>query len=474
MTKAILSGWLHVPVSLLPKGELEKAKAMLSHKSRFEENDLDAFPIYSERPGYLLVPRAFGLQRYPSLEIEDRLSNGEPFLAPIPKRPDPNHPRVKDPVAQAKFMADLIEAARTHESFLATAPTGSGKTVCALNMAAELGRKTLILVHLDRLAAQWIDEVVDKLGVPADRVGVMQGKRFEYRDKDFVVGMLHTLNLNEGDDEFYRSFGTVIFDETHKLGTRFFSPSCGYFPSRYKVGLSATLKRKDDGEKVFVWHLGPVRVRSQAEALECKIYPINYCNPQHKKWGTKPGSVSKCLSMDRNRNQVIVKVIKKFHAAERNALIVGFSVKHLQELMRMAAADGVPLADMGLFTSERYISFDDGNGNRGWRKKKQTPDELSFVKKNARLVFATYGMITEGIDEPRWDAGIDVTPRGSATQLIGRIRRPLPGKKDPMWVTIRDTDHSVAEGYYRSRLKDYRSSNAEVVTDYGKKKENAD
>lgn len=473
MTQAILSGWMHVPLSLLPPGEEEQARAMLSHKSRFEENDLEAFPIFEERPGFLLVPRAYGLHRYGHLPVIDQLSDGEPFVGPIPKRPDPNHVRVRNPQAQAKFMADLINGAREWESFLATAPTGSGKTVCALNMAAELGRKTMILVHLERLGSQWADEIHDKLGVPKERIGIMQGQRFDYHEKDFVVGMLHTLNLNDGGLDFYRSFGTVIFDEVHKVGTRFFSPSCGYFPARYKVGLSATLKRKDGGDKVFVWHLGPVRVRSQAEAMPCKVYVMNYCNPRHKKYGQKPGAVAKCLSTDRSRNEVIAKVIKRFYDAERNGLIVGFSVMHLQNLMQMAAARGVPLSAMGLFTGERYVSYDD-NGIVRWKKRKQKPDELSFVKKNARLVFATYGMITEGIDEPRWDAGIDVTPRGSATQLIGRIRRPLPGKKDPTWVTIRDTDHPTAEGYFKSRMKDYRSSNAEVVFEYGKKKEGAD
>lgn len=247
------------------------------------------------------------------------------------------------------------------------------------------------------------------------------------------------------------------------------------FRSRVKMGLSATLKRKDDGEKVFIWHLGPIRVRSQAEAMPIKIYPIRYCNPKHKKWGKKPGAVSKCLSMDKERNRVMVKIIKRFWTNERHALIVGFSVEHLQTLMEMAHEAGVPHQAMGLFTGEKNVTYvDPEDGRTKKRKRKQKSADLTFVKKNARLTFATYGMITEGIDEPRWDAGLDVTPRGSATQLIGRVRRPLPGKKDPIWLTMVDTDHPVAKGYYKSRCKDYRSSNAEVVEDYGKKKENAD
>ena len=46
---------------------------------------------------------------------------------------------------------------------LATGPTGSGKTVMALAIAAELGRKTLITVNKERLMEQWIEEIKDKL-----------------------------------------------------------------------------------------------------------------------------------------------------------------------------------------------------------------------------------------------------------------------------------------------------------------------
>jgi hypothetical protein len=91
------------------------------------------------------------------------------------------------------------------------------------------------------------------------------------------------------------------------------------------------------------------------------------------------------------------------------------------------------------------------------------PDELDRAKTQCQLTFATYGMIVEGIDEPRWDAGMDLLPRGKAVQLIGRIRRPLPGKPEPYWTTPFDERCNVSKRLFSSRCRDYRSSGATIM-----------
>jgi superfamily II DNA or RNA helicase len=464
---ALLHGWLYVPLQEIgTRDDLERLKLQLRHQPRAKDGEEPPPPVhlYREEDNYLLVPRAYGLQRFQHLPVEDWTSLGEE-MQPVSKRPNPHHPRVRDPVAQAKFMADLIAGAHTFQTFTASAATGSGKTVCALNMAAELGRKTIVLTHLERLLFQWRDEIIDKLGVDPDRIGIVQGPRCEWEGKDFVLGMLHTMNLRGYPPEFYDAFGTMIVDEVHKVGTTFFAPTIPMFPARYKLGLSATMKRKDSGEKVFMWHLGPVRVVSTAEALPMKVYTIPYRNDSYRnpmKNSQKHGGMMKALTLDPRRNMLIADRILKFHQAGRQALIISDSVLHLQKLMELSEKMGVPRSSMGQFTAEIVV---DG------KKRKQKALALSIVKDNASLIFATYGMMTEGIDIPRLDAGIDATPRSSATQLVGRIRRPVPGKKEPVWITLRDEDCSMALRYYKARLRDYLACGAEVVNN-GRKAQN--
>lgn len=459
----VLDGWLWVPVERV--GDVNVLKRTLVHQPRSRQGEPAPLPVplFDDRieqdAGYIGLPAAYGLQRW-SLD-EDHSVLGD-AMQPPPRLPDPNHPRVRDPVAQARFMEDLYQGFRTHRTFCATAPTGSGKTVCALHATARLGRKTLILVHLSRLMDQWVEEIKDKLGIPEERIGIQQGERCEFEGKDYVVGMLQSLNQRPYQNAFYRSFGTVVFDEVHKIGTAYFAPACGMFAARYKLGLSATMKRRDGGDKVFFHHLGDIKVTSDAEAMPMKVYTLAYRNDHYRhplKSEMDHGKVIYALVRDETRNRLIARTVKRFYDTGRNALIVSDNVDHLQTLITLAEELGVPRSAMGQYTSAVHT-----REGKTVKKRPQKAAALSYVKENSRLIFATYGMITEGIDIPRLDAGIDASPRSLATQLVGRIRRPMPGKKEPVWITLLDDDCPLALKYYKSRVRDYLASNAEVVT----------
>lgn len=468
---AIIGGWLYVPVEAA--GDLAALRRRLTFVPR-KGPDVEPVPIHmwsDKKAGYIGVPREFGLAEFRHLPMENRTVLGGSIE--VPRLPDPHHPRVRNPQAQAQFMADLGRQFTLNTSYVAMAPTGSGKTVCALNTAANLGRRTLILVHLERLMHQWIEEIEDKLGVPRNRIGIIQQDSCEWRDKDFSVGLLHSVVRRQYEPEFYTAYGTVIYDEVHKVGSQFFAPAVSLFPSKYRLGLSATPNRTDGGDKVFFWHLGPIRVTSEAEALPIKVYPVIYKTHQ-KLWGTTHGSRVKCLSLDDNRNRLLATLIKRFYDGNRQALFVGESIDHLQKLMTMAERAGVPRNAMGQYTAEIHRPVPDKKnpGKFKMGKVKQSKEALDDIKANSRLIFATYGMVTEGIDIPRLDGGMDVTPRSKATQLIGRVRRPVPGKREPIWLTLRDIGCSTSERYYKSRCSDYRSSGAEIVQ-HGQKETSA-
>jgi len=458
--RGILEGWLYVPLrSITDVGALKDR--LTFRPIQLGDEPKQPIPLFDDsRPGYLGVPREFGRAAFPRLALDDRTVLGAAIT--VPRLPDPNHPRVRDPQAQAQFMGDLLVGVREHLSLCAMAPTGSGKTVVALAAAAQIGRRTLVLTHLERLMLQWKDEIIDKLGVPAERVGIVQQGRHDWLGKDFCVGLLHSVVRRDYGEAFYRAFGTVIFDEVHKVGTEFFAPAVTKFPARYKIGLSATPTRKDGGERVFYWHLGPIKVTSEAEALPAKVYVVPFRLRKDQIWGTKHGPLIKGLTKIRERNALLVSFVKKFYQEGRNGLVVSESIDHLQTLMLLAERAGVPRSVMGQFTASRHEPREDGT----IRAVKVTKAELDRVKQDSRIIFATYGMFTEGIDVPRLDAGLDATPRSAATQLIGRIRRPLPGKRMPIWITLRDEGSGTLKSYFRNRRRDYLASGAEVV-DHG-------
>ena len=412
-------------------------------------------------PGWLGVPRAWGRTRY-DLPIINRMTDGE-ALTSVTRRPDPNHPRAAP--GQAVFMNSMRQALTEYDEVQAVAATGSGKTVVALDTSVWLGRKTLIMVHLERIADQWIEEIQDKLGVPREKIGKVQGPRCDWQGRDYCVAILNSAAQRAYTKEFYESFGLLIVDEAHKIGTEFFAPAIARFPARKRLTLTATETRADGGHKVVEMHAGPVRARSATEALAGDVHVIDYDCGNYKLWGTDSKSRVACLAKDYRRNTLIANTIYKAYKRGRNMLAISYAVEHVEVIMTMVHRLGVPWQAMGQYTGEKTARHENGrprmhNGKVVRIKLKSSHFER--VKRESQLIFATYAIFTEAIDIPRLDAGIDMTPRASATQVIGRIRRPMPGKKRPLWVTIRDVQCPISERMFQARRRDYLATGMQI------------
>lgn len=486
---AILSGWLYVPYEAIGGREArERLKRRLTFRPRFQEEDapklISMFHDWHERE-YLGVPRAWGLETYRGrLPLLDKTLRGAHEVN-VPKLPDFYHPRVLNPQQQEAFHNNIVaQYERGRRGFIAKAGTGTGKTVVSLRVAGgHIRRPTLVLVHLERLMWQWAEEVKDKLGVPEERIGIVQSDTCDFQDRDFVVGMLHSVAQRDYGKAFYRHFGLCIFDEVHKVGTQFFAPVAYRFPSYNWLGLSATVERPDGGEKVFFYHLGGIAVTSRAEAMPMEVRPIRY-TARRPLAGRSRSTRMKALAADIDRNRWLVRQIVEMYDEGRDFIAVSEYVEHVQTIMDMCAMAGIPREHMGQFTGQRHegpfcplhpVLNDDGEvksflpvrDDKGRpivkvRKLDISDEELTRAKTQARITFCTYGMIVEGIDESRWSAGIDLLPRGRATQLIGRVRRPLPGKPDPYWRTPFDTECAYSRGMFAKRCGDYRSSGATI------------
>lgn len=81
-------------------------------------------------------------------------------------------------------------------------PTGEGKTVVALHAACTLKVKTLVVVHKQFLVDQWAERIARF--VPRARVGRIQQKTVDTKERDIVVGMLQSIAM--------RSYGPEVFE----------------------------------------------------------------------------------------------------------------------------------------------------------------------------------------------------------------------------------------------------------------------
>lgn len=126
---------------------------------------------------------------------------------------------------------------------LISARPGWGKTFTALYIASLLKQRTLIIVHTNALAEQWIDEIESVYGITRSSIGTISEGRVNIGEY-ITVGIVKTLHNNRL--ALSKEFGLVIVDEVHHLPADQFSGFIDVSHAKYKIGMTGTLERKDN------------------------------------------------------------------------------------------------------------------------------------------------------------------------------------------------------------------------------------
>lgn len=425
----------------------------------------------SDVKGKIGLPRQFGLKLVSN--YVDQTSRGK-------KAAFPRLPSLRE--EQEPFVESMLEASACHNDFIARAATGKGKTVCALLVIAERNRTAVVVVDQENLMEQWIERAEEHLGLHRDDIGIVQGPKSAWKGKSLVICMMQTIINKEMPDEFYDYFGTAVFDESHTAGAPTFSRAMMMFSAEVRFGVSATPKRRDALGKLIEWNLGIIRAELDSKPETSLLYIVE--NESVYSWQANAAKVTgrylSEIAEDGARNLKIAKAAQWLYDSGRDVLVISDRVEHLSALMALCVAIGVPAEDMGLYAKSevKLIYEKDPTPARvptGLQKGAEyTPIRLAPVQKTikkdrlkrvlaeAKIIFATYGIMAKGVDCPRLSGGIDATPRSEATQVVGRILRIMDSKLIPIWVTIADVNSYRSLYQLTSRLTDYVASNAEV------------
>ena len=127
-----------------------------------------------------------------------------------------------------------------NDNCLINANVAWGKTFTGIAIAHKLKQKTLVITHTVNLRDQWIDEVNKTLGIKA---GIIGSGIFNHKNKPITIANVQTLRKHI--NTLKKEFGTIILDEVHHTPAKIFSDCIDGMCARYKIGLSATLRRKD-------------------------------------------------------------------------------------------------------------------------------------------------------------------------------------------------------------------------------------
>lgn len=342
------------------------------------------------------------------------------------------------------YQVEAVEAAVAARDGVIQAPTGSGKTVIAVALAARLRTPTLILVHTSVLLEQTAERVRQFLGVEPGRVG---GGVESWGV--VTVAMVQTL-LRRDLAELRDRFGLVILDEAHHCPAETFKSVVQHFAARYRIGLTATPTRKDRLHPVLFDVVGPIihRVAPRTLVASGSIAPsqvIEVTTAFKGVFRNNYGGLINRLVRDPGRNALILDAVQA-HRGSR-ALVLSERVRHCEMLAEALAARGISAevltGKMVRDAREAVLArFSDGR---------------------TEVLVSTPAMVGEGFDLPAIETVFLTVPNGNVaktTQVLGRALRPHAGKVAGRIVDFVDAEVSLLANQYKRRARVYRGFSA--------------
>lgn len=347
------------------------------------------------------------------------------------------------------------------------AGTGLGKTIMTLAVIAALQVPTLVVLNRQFMIDQWQEETETFL--PDAVTGVIQGKKCQIEGRHIVFGMIQSLSRREYAREVYEWPGLVAFDETHHIGAKEWTKVVKRFPSRYRLGLSATPERKDGLTDVFFWHIGGL-LYSVPQPLLKPVLKRVWTKYQPNDPDLPESVIIKNMMRNQRRNNMIIDQLIRALDADRHILLLTtrrWHAEHLHEMylnrrLLLKAVQAVVDGELrGAFEEPDALLERVRTGDRDAieelnkaaiaagiapessvvlistpKKSKRKADML--LAKTARVLFATEQYVKEAFNVPRLDTALLALPMGDIRQSVGRILRKKEGKKRPIVVDFRD------------------------------------
>ena len=329
---------------------------------------------------------------------------------------------------------------------LLSLPPGFGKTACALHISSLLGKRTLILVHTTVLAEQWRSRISAFL--PGAKTVVLSAPSAKSAsatsetttaavppDTTHVVALLQTvlaLNRKHRIAWLEEWHGLVIVDETHHICAKTLCRVMEIVGGRYRLGLSATVERKDGLHDMLESLIGPMAyrcLRDTAPNLEVRAVKYYGNAPIHA--ATFVEHVNE-LAEDPERLEIVGQLVESLYHdkhQKRYMLVLSDRLRQLWLLRDWLHARSISThAAVGGCTA--------------------TPDMALRP-----VILATYQYASEGMDVPLLNTCVMASPRVDVKQSVGRILRASGNR--PLVVDIVDMQRYTLRRQFEKRRKFY-------------------
>ena len=330
-------------------------------------------------------------------------------------------------------------------------PPRSGKTVIVSAVIVRLGLKTMFLTS----QIDWLNQFKDTLYGTPTQPGVTNIPDIEKFEQTKIVGFCKTLEDFEkydiclvtyqtflsvkGKAKFKKiadKFGLICIDESHTVGATQFSKTVNSFKSKHRIGLTATVDRKDGMHWMVKNVIGPILHTVTIETLvpDVKVVFSKECDGKMPSmWATIINRISK----NEKRDAVIVKhavsAVKDGHSVVIPVLRVAHAKKLTEDINRLY---GRNIAKSFTGASDRESIID------GARKGK------------IKVVVGISKIVSTGINVPLWSCIIECMYSSNIPamrQRLSRILTPIEGKIRPRIIYVLD-DNKIARSCFANEF----------------------
>lgn len=316
---------------------------------------------------------------------------------------------------------DQLDAIKTYErsdgcGFLEIG-TGGGKTIITAEIIRRKATRTLWIIDRKELLRQTKTEFEKLLNMPLGMIG--DG---ECDIQDVTLATIQTLSRDVAKyAEYLKSVNFVIVDESHHSGAASYKEvltHCGN--TKFRLGTTATAKRKDGKEPIMFSLLGEIIYRFTTKdliAIGSLMAPtITFIKlHQPRVEGTEYAKVYKHAIVENNyRNQQPLSILPNFQ--NKKVLILISIIQHGEMISE-------------ILTNAGYTSFFiHGSVDTELRKQKFT----EFKDGALNILVGTSSIFSEGVNIPSLSCVINMSANRAENrtiQGIGRVLRTAAGKE---------------------------------------------
>jgi DNA excision repair protein ERCC-3 len=314
-------------------------------------------------------------------------------------------------------------------------PCGSGKTVIGIGVMARLQCETLILATNVVAVRQWIEEIVDKCGVPREIIGEYTGELKEIRPITVTTYQIIT-HRRKKDEDFphfklfsSKDWGLIIYDEVHLLPAPVFRITAELQGTR-RLGLTATLVREDGQEEDVFSLIGPKKFDMPWKDLErqgwiaaavCHEIRVKLPDDLRLDYAVADPKAKFRIASENPSKTDLVKHLVSRHGDDQ-ILIIG---QYLEQLESIALEMAAPIITGKTPNAERERLYDE-------------------FKSGALSVLVVSKVANFAVDLPDASVAIQVSgtfgSRQEEAQRLGRVLRPKRDGRPAVFYSLVTTE----------------------------------